>query len=60
MITTRSRVTTLKSRATRSSTQRPIDLQKSDKKMQKSEEERSAFQDVTDEMAAEFGFDLEE
>ena len=29
-------------------------------KMQKSEEEKSAFQDETDEMAAEFGFDLEE
>lgn len=29
-------------------------------KMQKSEEEQSAFQDETDEMAAEFGFDLDE
>ena len=30
------------------------------KKMQKSDEEQSAFQDETDEMAAEFGFDLDE
>ncbi len=29
-------------------------------KMQKSDEEQSAFQDETDEMAAEFGFDLDE
>ena len=29
-------------------------------KMQKSEEEKSAFQDETDDMAAEFGFDLDE
>ena len=29
-------------------------------KMQKSDEEQSAFQEETNEMAAEFGFDLDE